>query len=130
MESPRAHSSSLRPHSTRPVDAREGTPRTSSAQWSSVLDELEASLGSGARDAVLSAQGGQLVTGVQWRAPEHIGQLPRELEQRARDLLAGQLELIREIEDARRSAGAHLAAVRSILSTHLSDQPVYLDIAG
>ena len=130
MESPRVHSSSLRPHSTRPIDPREETPRTSSAQWSMVLDELEASLGSGARDAVLSAQGGQLVTGVQWRAPEHIGQLPRELEQRARDLLAGQLELIREIEDARRSAGAHLAAVRTILSTHLSDQPVYLDIAG
>jgi hypothetical protein len=95
-----------------------------------VLDELEAGLGSGERDAVLSAPGGEPVTGVQWQAPEHIGQLPRELEERARMLLAGQLELIREIEDARRSAGAHLAAVRSILSTHQLDQPVYLDIAG
>jgi hypothetical protein len=95
-----------------------------------VLDELEASLGTGARDAVLSTQGGQLVTGVQWRAPDHIGQLPRELEERARQLLAGQLELIREIEDARRSAGAHLSAVRTILSTQRADLPVYLDIAG
>lgn len=105
-------------------------PRTSNAEWLRVLDDLEASLGSGLRDSVLSAQGGQLITGVQWRAPEHLGQLPRELEARARQLLAGQLELIREIEDARRSAGAHLAAVRTILATHLSDQPVYLDIAG
>ncbi|MGO4782978.1 hypothetical protein [Cryobacterium sp. W22_MBD10_FK3] len=130
MESPDVHSSSARPHSTRPVTAAPGELRTSNAEWLRVLDDLEASLGSGARDAVLSAQGGQLVTGVQWRAPEHIGQLPRELEERARMLLTGQLELIREIEDARRSAGAHLAAVRTILSTHRSDQPVYLDIAG
>jgi len=135
VESPDVHSSSARPHSTRPLStgpsvAAPGEPRTSNAEWLQVLDELETSLGSGARDAVLSAQGGHLVTGVQWRAPEHIGQLPRELEERARVLLTGQLELIREIEDARRSAGAHLAAVRTILSTHLSDQPVYLDIAG
>lgn len=130
MESPRVHSSSARPHIASPALDLQGRPRTSDSEWLRVLDELEASLGSGARDAVLSAQGGQLVTGVQWRAPEHLGQLPRELEERARQLLAGQLELIREIEDARRSAGAHLAAVRTILSTHLSDQPVYLDIAG
>ena len=130
MESPEVHSSSARPHSTRSGLAAPGEPRTSNAEWLQVLDDLETSLGSGARDAVLSAQGGHLVTGVQWRAPEHIGQLPRELEERARVLLTGQLELIREIEDARRSAGAHLAAVRTILSTHLSDQPVYLDIAG
>jgi hypothetical protein len=130
VESPEVHSSSARPHSTRPNVAAPGAPRTSNSEWLQVLDDLEASLGSGARDAVLSAQGGQLVTGVQWRAPEHIGQLPRELEERARLLLTGQLELIREIEDARRSAGAHLAAVRTILSTHSSDQPVYLDIAG
>ena len=130
MESPDIHSSSARPHIVAPTGDLQGMPRTSDSEWLKVLDELEASLGSGARDAVLSAQGGQLVTGVQWRAPEHLGQLPRELEERARQLLAGQLELIREIEDARRSAGAHLAAVRTILSTHLSDQPVYLDIAG
>ncbi|MEC5184696.1 hypothetical protein RCH12_002166 [Cryobacterium sp. MP_3.1] len=130
MESPEVHSSSARPHSTRASAAAPGERRTSNAEWLQVLDDLETSLGSGARDAVLSAQGGQLVTGVQWRAPEHIGQLPRELEERARMLLTGQLELIREIEDARRSAGAHLAAVRTILSTHSSDQPVYLDIAG
>lgn len=130
MESPDIHSSSARPHSSRPNSALPGEYRTSNADWLQVLDDLEASLGSGARDAVLSAQGGELVTGVQWRAPEHLGQLPQELEERARMLISGQLELIREIEDARRSAGAHLAAVRTILSTHRSDQPVYLDIAG
>jgi len=130
VESPRVHSSSARPPSSRPNTAAPAEYRTSNADWLQVLDDLEASLGSGARDAVLSAQGGALVTGVQWRAPEHLGQLPRELEERARMLIAGQLELIREIEDARRSAGAHLAAVRTILSTHRSDQPVYLDIAG
>ena len=130
MESPRVHSSSARPPSSRPNTAAPAEYRTSNADWLQVLDDLEASLGSGARDAVLSAQGGTLVTGVQWRAPELLGQLPRELEERARLLLAGQLELIREIEDARRSAGAHLAAVRTILSTHPSDHPVYLDIAG
>ncbi|WEO78968.1 hypothetical protein BJQ94_08010 [Cryobacterium sp. SO2] len=130
MESPDQQSSSARPHSTLPSGAQPGQPRTSDAQWLAILDDLEASLGSGARDAVLSAAGGQLVTGVQWRAPEHLGQLPRELEERAKLLLAGQLELIREIEDARRSAGAHLAAVRTILSTQRADLPVYLDIAG
>jgi hypothetical protein len=122
--------SSARPRSNRPAGDQTATSRTSTTEWERVLDDLEASLSGGARDAVLSTQGGQLVTGVHWRAPELLGQLPRELEERARLLLAGQLELIREIEDARRSAGAHLAAVRSILSTHLADQPVYLDIAG
>lgn len=125
MESPEQQSSSARPS----TDAK-GEHHTGPADWLQLLDDLEASLGSGARDAVLSAQGGQLVTGVQWRAPEHLGQLPRELEERARLLLAGQLELIREIEDARRSAGAHLTAVRTILSTQRADLPVYLDIAG
>jgi hypothetical protein len=130
VESLREHSSSARPRSRRPGGVPDGTVRTSAAEWVQVLDDLEASLSGGARDAVLSTQSGQLVTGVHWRAPELLGQLPRELEARARRLLAGQLELIREIEDARRSAGAHLAAVRTILSTHRSDQPVYLDIAG
>lgn len=130
MASPSQHSSSARPRSTRSGGGQQGTPRTSASEWMKVLDDLEASLSGGARDAVLSTQGGQLVTGVHWRAPELLGQLPRELEERARLLLAGQLELIREIEDARRSAGAHLAAVRTILSTHQSDQPIYLDIAG
>jgi len=124
------HSSSARPHGSAAGTDQRAIPKTSPSEWIKVLDDLEASLGSGARDAVLSAQGGTLVTGVQWRAPELLGQLPRELEERARLLLAGQLELIREIEDARRSAGAHLAAVRTILSTHPSDHPVYLDIAG
>lgn len=133
MESPEQQSRSASPTTTTPATATAtatGEHRAGPADWLQVLDDLEASLGSGARDAVLSAQGGRLVTGVQWRAPEHLGQLPRELEARARQLLAGQLELIREIEDARRSAGAHLTAVRSILSTQRADLPVYLDIAG
>jgi hypothetical protein len=130
VESLKVQTSSARPRSSRPGGDQPGASRTSAAEWVRVLDDLEASLSGGARDAVLSTAGGQLVTGVHWRAPELLGQLPRELEERARVLLAGQLELIREIEDARRSAGAHLAAVRTILSTSRSDQPVYLDIAG
>ncbi|TFC52111.1 hypothetical protein E3T24_09460 [Cryobacterium sp. TmT2-59] len=106
----------------RPAGARE--------EWLHVLDQLETSLGSGARDAVLAVEGERLSTGVQWRAPEHLGQLPADLEKRARRLIAGQLELIREIEDARRSAGMHLAAVRTILSAQRTDQSVYLDVAG
>jgi hypothetical protein len=99
-------------------------------EWVEVLNQLEASLGSGARNAVLAAPGERFSTGVQWRAPEHLGQLPRDLEKRARRLLEGQLELIREIEDARRSANVHLAAVRTILSTQHTEHPVYLDVAG
>ena len=60
-------------------------------EWVEVLNQLEASLGSGARNAVLAAAGDRFSTGVQWRAPEHLGQLPRDLEKRARLLLAGQL---------------------------------------
>ncbi len=95
-----------------------------------MLDQLESSLGSGARDAVLAGPGERFSTGVQWRAPAHLGQLPADLETRARRLLSGQLELISEIEDARRSAGVHLAAVRTIISAQHTDQAVYLDIAG
>ncbi|TFD73985.1 hypothetical protein [Cryobacterium fucosi] len=107
-------------------------PRQSSRhdEWLEVLNQLETSLGSGARDAVLAAAGERFSTGVQWRAPEHLGQLPPDLEERARSLLAGQLELIREIEDARRSASVHLAAVRNILSTKHTEHAVYLDVAG
>ena len=99
-------------------------------EWLDVLDQLETSLGSGARDAVLSAPGERFSTGVQWRAPEHLGQLPADLETRARRLISGQLELITRIEDARRSAGVHLAAVRTIISAQHTDQAVYLDVAG
>ena len=95
-----------------------------------MLDQLEASLGCGARDAVLAGGGEPFSTGVHWRAPEHLGQLPPDLEKRARRLIAGQLELINEIEDARRSAGVQLAAVRTIISAQHNDQAVYLDIAG
>ncbi|TFC98614.1 hypothetical protein E3T28_10475 [Cryobacterium sinapicolor] len=99
-------------------------------EWLDVLDQLETSLGCGARDAVLAGPGERFSTGVQWRAPEHLGQLPLDLEKRARRLISGQLELISEIEDARRSAGVHLAAVRTIISAQHTDQAVYLDIAG
>lgn len=103
---------------------------TAHDEWLEVLDQLETSLSSGARDAVLAEPGERFSTGVQWRAPEHLGQLPADLETRARRLIAGQLNLISEIEDARRSAGVHLAAVRTILSAQHTDQAVYLDIAG
>jgi hypothetical protein len=98
--------------------------------WLEVLDELEHTLGIGTRNAVLAADGERFSTGVQWMAPEHLGQIPSQLEDRARTLISGQLELIREIEDARRSAGAHLAAVRSILSAQRAERSVYLDATG
>ncbi|TFD33066.1 hypothetical protein [Cryobacterium cryoconiti] len=98
--------------------------------WLEVLDQLESSLGSGARDAVLAAPGERFSTGVQWRAPDHLGQLPADLEKRARSLIAGQIALIATIEDARRSAGLHLAAVHTIISAQHTDQAVYLDVAG
>ncbi|HSP76238.1 MAG TPA: hypothetical protein VLO31_08495 [Cryobacterium sp.] len=104
--------------------------RNARQAWLDVLDQLETSLGSGARDAVLAGPGERFSTGVQWRAPEHLGQLPADLEKRARRLISGQLELISEIEDARRSAGMHLAAVRTLISAQHTDQAVYLDVAG
>lgn len=103
---------------------------SSADEWLEVLNQLETSLGSGARDAVLTTAGEKPYPGVQWLAPEHLGQMPAEFEARARRLLAGQLELIREIEDARRSATVHLAAVRDILSTQHTEHAVYLDVAG
>ena len=107
-----------------------GEVKNARRAWLDVLDQLEASLDSGARDAVLAGPGERFSTGVQWRAPEHLGQLPADLEKRARRLISGQIELIATIEDARRSAGMHLAAVHTIISAQHTDQAVYLDVAG
>lgn len=68
--------------------------------------------------------------GIQWSAPHGLGPIPQALEQRARDVLVNQLKLIRELEEARRVTGQHLAAVRAVPLARDADASVYLDVDG
>lgn len=94
--------------------------------WLQVLDELEASLDTAARAAAVDGE--SIGTEVQWSVPENIGDLPADLEQRARDVLTNQLKLIRELGEARRATALQLAAARSVLVIRAPDTSVYLDV--
>ncbi len=64
-----------------------------------------------------------------WVAPANLGPLPADLIDRATRLLSAQRERMAALDSSRRSAGRHLAAVRSI-ATPPTDQSVYLDVTG
>ncbi|MDH6237283.1 hypothetical protein [Cryobacterium sp. CG_9.6] len=97
--------------------------------WRRVLDELEHQLDA-ANQAATLADAPSLVPAPRWRPPTNLGPLPVKLEERARDLLLCQQKLIRELDDARRVAGLHLAAIRQIPPSRDLDRSVYLDISG
>ncbi|MCW4385739.1 hypothetical protein OH146_08115 [Salinibacterium sp. SYSU T00001] len=65
-----------------------------------------------------------------WMPPVGLGVLPAELVERATRILTAQRDLMRQLEDERREAGRHLAALRSVPSTLSAEASVYLDVAG
>jgi hypothetical protein len=97
--------------------------------WSRMLDELEAELG----DILVptgSATGVPADSTTGWTPPVDLGPLPPELEIRARELLAGQRELIAELEHARRATAAQLNVLRKMPATRPARASVYLDTLG
>jgi len=64
-----------------------------------------------------------------WTPPTHLGPLPLHLRERAREVLAGQRESIRNLEEMHRETGRHLAAVRTV-PREADGAPVYLDVTG
>lgn len=88
-------------------------------EWLRALAELEASLGA-------TATGGD----GEWLAPGNLGPIPPDLEQRARDLVDGQSELIAELRRARHMTATHLAALRAVPASTGAGASVYLDTSG
>jgi hypothetical protein len=91
----------------------------SSVAWLRALDELEAALG-----AAASGNGA-----TEWTPPGDLGPIPAGLQDRARQLLAGQREMIAELERSRRATATQLAAVRKIPGRP-TGASVYLDTSG
>lgn len=65
-----------------------------------------------------------------WRPPSGLGPLPRDLGQRAAELLREIAEVKALTEGARRDAGRQLAAVRSVPRAHDAGASVYVDLTG
>ncbi|TFD49314.1 MULTISPECIES: hypothetical protein [Cryobacterium] len=87
-------------------------------EWMRVLDDLERFLGSF----------GDGLDATPWTAPVRLGPLPPALVGRAHKVLAGQRELVREIEAAQQAAGRHLAAVRAVSAARSAETSVYVDV--
>jgi hypothetical protein len=100
-----------------------------------VLDELEYRLGLAAADAATNRSQGTVADGFidappPWTPPAGIGQIPAELVERARALLAGQRELSAELEVGKNEVARHLAAIRSVPAMRAPSASVYLDVTG
>jgi hypothetical protein len=65
-----------------------------------------------------------------WRAPEGLGPLPADLEERARGIAARQRRAIESVQDARLTVSRHLAALRTVPAPRQTDRSVYLDVTG
>lgn len=87
-------------------------------EWMRVLDELERFLGSF----------GDGLDATPWTAPVRLGPLPPALVGRAHKVLAGQRELVRELEAAQQETGRHLAAVRAVSAARSAETSVYVDV--
>lgn len=101
-----------------PLDQDTGASSVREA-WLRALAELEASLGATAAGA-----------DADWVAPGNLGPIPADLEQRARDLVDGQGELIAELRRAQRTTATHLAALRTVPASTGVGASVYLDTSG
>jgi hypothetical protein len=66
----------------------------------------------------------------EWAAPDDLGPIPSDLQDRARDLLGGQRELITELERTKLATAAQLAALRRMPATRPAAASVYLDTSG
>jgi hypothetical protein len=118
--------------------------------WLCVLEDLEAELGymlvsasstTGVSASPTTATGsttgvstgstaGTSSTNEEWTPPSDLGPIPAELEGRARELLAGQRELIAELEHTKRATVAQLKALRKMPATRPTGASVYLDTHG
>lgn len=94
------------------------------AGWPEVLDEMEAL----ARDATAGSVDVRAKS--VWSPPTHLGPIPVELRERAGQVLAAHRDAIDDLQVLHRTAGRHLAAVRSVPSGQRTDQSVYLDVTG
>jgi hypothetical protein len=94
--------------------------------WLRALEELERELG-----AVLVSTGSTTESSITaWTPPGDLGPIPADLVERARELLAGQNELIAELEHSKRATAVQLAALRKMPTTRPTGASVYLDING
>ena len=110
-------------------------PAAHAITWAGVLDELEYRLGLAAVDAAThlrqdAAPDGAIGVPAPWTPPSGIGQIPVELIDRARALLAGQRELGAELEAGKNEIARHLAAIRSVPAMRAPSASVYLDVTG
>lgn len=109
----------------------EESPGRDISAWCAVLDQLEAGLGAAALHADVAARGGDLTVADTWTPPADLGPLPAELAGRARAMLAGQRELISELEETRQRVAKRLSIVRSVPSARSgAASAVYLDVTG
>jgi len=101
------------------LENRDAATPSSRDAWLRALAELEASLGAAAsgEDAA-------------WVEPVNLGPIPADLEQRARDLVDGQSEMIAELRRARHMTATHLAALRTVPASTTAGASVYLDTSG
>ena len=93
--------------------------------WEAVLDRLESDL-----DAAEAQAGGDGASVEPWAVPVGLGPVPEHLQERAVALEQRQLAVTPRVEEAKASAGRHLAAVRSIPTASASGRSLYLDVRG
>jgi hypothetical protein len=114
--------------------------------WLRALDKLEGELGdmlvstgsttgvsTGSTTGVSTGSTTGVSTGSttgEWTAPGDLGLIPADLVARARQLLAGQRELIAELENSKRATAAQLNALRKMPATRPTGASVYLDTSG
>lgn len=98
------------------------------ASWRQVIGELEADIAR-INSGELSAGSGRLAS-ADWSAPAMPGPLPDEYAQHVRALIESQRQAIERLEEERRQASDHLAAVRSAERTRDHSPPLYLDREG
>jgi hypothetical protein len=104
--------------------------------WLRALEDLEAELGNVLVSASSTTQTSpatktsSTTAASTWTPPSGLGPIPAELEGRARELLAGQRELIAELERARCATAAQLVSLRKVPATRPTGASVYLDIHG
>jgi hypothetical protein len=104
--------------------------------WLRALETLEAELGnilvstSPTTEASSATESSSTTAASTWTPPSGLGPIPVELEGRARELLAGQRELIAELEHTKRATATQLAALRKVPATRPTGASVYLDTHG
>lgn len=94
------------------------------ASWRLILGELE--------DDVARLRSGDLegrIASADWSPPTLVGPLPDEYAHTVRDLIEQQRLALEALEEARRSTGDRLAAVRAAEPAR-GHQAAYLDVEG